>query len=161
MKFLCVGCDAPMALRETRGPDRGALTIVYGCPTCGHETALLINPMEAQMVRGLGVQVGGRTTAAEPMEMVRSTLAHQREASVEPAPAPKAGGKCPFTGMAEEAFAATDGPEWTPEAEARLERIPAFVRPMVRRSIEQHAAEHGHARIDGAVVDEVRGTMGM
>ena len=35
MKFLCVNCDVAMSLVETRGPDRGSMTVVFGCPACG------------------------------------------------------------------------------------------------------------------------------
>ena len=43
MKFLCVPCDQPMKLIETRPPDRGSLTIVYSCDACGYEMAMLTN----------------------------------------------------------------------------------------------------------------------
>ena len=81
MKFLCVECDEAMKLQGTRGPDAGAMTVVFGCPSCGKETAMLTNPMETQMVRSLGVKIGGRTVPAEPMEMVTNSLAD----GVEPA----------------------------------------------------------------------------
>ncbi|OLC58413.1 MAG: hypothetical protein AUH77_03290 [Candidatus Rokubacteria bacterium 13_1_40CM_4_69_39] len=50
---------------------------------------------------------------------------------------------------------------WTPEAEARVERIPEFIRPMARRAIERFAEEHGYASITEAVMDEARSTFGM
>ena len=50
---------------------------------------------------------------------------------------------------------------WTSEAEARVERIPSFIRPMARRAIERFAAEHGYATIDEAVMDEARSAFGM
>lgn len=171
MKFLCVDCDEAMHLKETRGPDRGSLAVIFSCPRCDREIAMLTNAMETQMVRTLGVQIGGRTVPPEPMEMVRGSLADPPTAAEEdPAnkpeteaqAAPPAASKCPFTGMANDAFeAAAGGPVWTPEAEARLARIPSFVRPMVRKSIEQHARERGHTRIDVAVMEAVRGDMGM
>lgn len=166
MRFLCVECDEAMDLRGTRGPDDGAMTVVFGCPSCGREVAMLTNPMETQMVRSLGVKIGGRTVPAEPMEQLRSSLAtpHQ-DLRAEPAPASKPsapGSKCPFTGMVNEAFTASDDAlRWTPEAEERLGRIPSFARSMVRKSVEDHAREQGYAEIDGSVMDEVRGQMGM
>lgn len=63
-----------MSLSETRGPDEGSMTVVFACPACGHETAMLTNAMETQVVRSLGVTIGGRTVPSEPMEMVRSSL---------------------------------------------------------------------------------------
>jgi hypothetical protein len=83
MKFLCVPCDEPMKLRDTRGPDNGSMTLVFGCPSCGHEAAMLTNTMETQMVRSLGVKIGGRSVPAEPMEMVRESLADPAEISAQ------------------------------------------------------------------------------
>lgn len=163
MKFLCVACDAAMTLVETRGPDEGSMALVYGCPTCGQQTAMLTNAMETQMVRSLGVKIGGRTVSAEPMETVRTTLAHQREP--EAAPAPQAsGGKCPFTGVVNEAIEqqqANGGPVWTEEAEARIERVPPFIRSMVKKGVEDYAREQGYAEISASVMDEVKGRFGM
>ena len=50
---------------------------------------------------------------------------------------------------------------WTPEAEARTERIPAFIRPMARRAIERYAESQGLSVVTEAVMDEARGVMGM
>ena len=62
----------------------------------------------------------------------------------------------------EAAPAATpSGVVWTSEAEARVERVPSFIRPMARRAIERFAAEHGHSTIDETVMDQARGAFGM
>ena len=50
---------------------------------------------------------------------------------------------------------------WAPEAEARLERIPAVIRPMARRSIERVAEEKGYASVTETVMDEARTVFGM
>ena len=75
MKFLCVECDEAMRLAETRGPDRGSMTVVFGCPACGRQTAMLTNASETQVVRSLGVKIGGQSVPAEPMEGIRTGLA--------------------------------------------------------------------------------------
>src|SRR5919198_1247293 len=64
MKFLCLDCDEPMKLHSTAGPDEGSLTVTFRCPQCGVRVAMLTNPFETQMVRSLGVKVGGRTVPA-------------------------------------------------------------------------------------------------
>lgn len=175
MKFLCMECDQAMKLMETRGPDSGSMTVIFGCPACGRQMAMLTNPMETQMVRSLDVQIGGKKQAAQPMEMLRSSLAGQREApDADPAAAPQStpaseaqppqeGSRCPFSSAVGDAFdqANTDELDWTPEAEARMEKIPGFVRGMVRRGIEQHARDHGLKKIDAAVLEEIRGKMGI
>ena len=58
MKFLCVPCDTPMKLRRVSPPERGSLSVVYACPECGYEMAMLTNAFETQMVQSLGVRIG-------------------------------------------------------------------------------------------------------
>jgi nucleotide-binding universal stress UspA family protein len=43
---------------------------------------------------------------------------------------------------------------WTHEAEARMERVPSFVRNMARMAILRYAQEHGHTVITQKIVDE-------
>lgn len=178
MKFLCIACDAAMRLLSTAGPDEGSLAVTFACPACGHRVAMLTNPWETQLVRSLGVKVGGAAGEAPPFADVRASLARQREgafveAEAHPDPTATAatpttataGPGCPFAAMIPgeggAAGASADGPTWTPEAAARVERIPAFIRPMARQAIERFARERGYATITDAVMDEARGAMGM
>lgn len=177
MKFLCIACDEAMRLQSTAGPDEGALAVTFVCPTCGHRVAMLTNPWETQMVRTLGVKVGGHAGQAAPFEQVRASLAHQRDAAfVDAAGALSAatagaeagaeGPGCPFAAMIPgfgtgEGGPAATGPAWTPEAAARIERIPAFIRSMARQAIERYARDRGYGTITDAVMDEARTSMGM
>lgn len=43
---------------------------------------------------------------------------------------------------------------WTHEAEARMEKVPSFVRNMARMAIMRYAQEHGHTVITQRIVDE-------
>lgn len=52
-------------------------------------------------------------------------------------------------------------PLWTEEAERRLQRVPEFVRPMVRESIERYAQERGYREVTFEVMDEARARIGM
>jgi DNA-directed RNA polymerase subunit RPC12/RpoP len=171
MKFLCLDCDEPMRLLQTEGPDEGSLSVVFRCPECGFRVAMLTNPFETQMVRSLGVKVGGRTVPAEPFEHVRASMASARPDAFQGAGAAAAGGEveaeaegpgCPFAAMVNEAAReAPTGVTWTPEAEARLERVPAFIRPMAKKAIERYAEGKGYGAITEPVMDEARGVMGM
>ncbi len=58
MKFLCVPCDSPMKLQTVSPPERGSLSVVYSCPECGYEMAMLTNAYETQIVQSLGVRIG-------------------------------------------------------------------------------------------------------
>jgi DNA-directed RNA polymerase subunit RPC12/RpoP len=165
VKFLCLDCDQPMKLHSTEGPDEGSLAVTFRCPECGFRVAMLTNPFETQMVKSLGVKVGGRTAPAEPFEHLRSSLANARPDAFEGAPAAATtseGPGCPFAAMVNEGAAMTpSGVAWTPEAEARIDRIPAFIRPMARRAIERFAEDKGYAAITEVVMDEARATFGM
>src|SRR3990172_4448732 len=79
MKFLCLDCDEPMKLHSTAGPDEGSLTVTFRCPACGFRVAMLTNPFETQMVRSLGVKVGGAAASpAQPFEQLRSAIKSPR-----------------------------------------------------------------------------------
>ena len=93
MKFLCVPCDSPMKLQTVGPPERGSLSVVYSCPECGYEMAMLTNPFETQVVQSLGVRIGpDRAEASAKAGPVSSTES-------------PAGTKCPFGAM----IPATDG----------------------------------------------------
>ena len=83
MKFLCVPCDAPMKLQAVGPPEGGSLSVVYSCPECGYEMAMLTNAYETQMVQSLGVRIG--PDAARGAASTSSISA--------------AGSKCPFSSM--------------------------------------------------------------
>ena len=163
MKFLCLDCDAPMKLHSTEGPDAGSLSVVFRCPECGFRVAMLTNPFETQMVKSLGVKVGGRASPAAPFEHLRSAMANPRPDAFEGAPESAEtpdGPGCPFAAMINEGTTPARV-AWTAEAEARVERIPEFIRPMARRAIERFAEDHGYSSITEAVIDKARSTFGM
>src|SRR5215510_4481417 len=80
MKFLCIPCDSPMKLQSVGPPERGSLSIVYACPECGYEMAMLTNAYETQAVQSLGVRIGPAEGSAE-------------------AEVGKSASGCPFSGM--------------------------------------------------------------
>jgi hypothetical protein len=141
MKFLCVPCDTPMKLHTVGPPESGSLSIVYSCPECGYEMAMLTNAYETQVVQSLGVRIGPAGASADS--------------------------GCPFSGM----IPATEGApaqtaeaipvRWTPAAEARLANIPQFVRPMARTGIERFARERGAVEVDERILDAAREYFGM
>ncbi len=144
MKFLCVPCDSPMQLQTVGPPDRGSLSVVYSCPECGYEIAMLTNAYETQMVQSLGVKIGRSDASAE------------------------SAGKCPFGAMipaadnaAAPASVDTGSVRWTAAAEARLANIPEFVRPMARTGIERFARDRGVVEVDERILDEAREFFGM
>lgn len=163
MKFLCVPCDSLMAFEERQVPGDGTLAAVFKCPTCRREMAMLTNPYETQLVSGLGVKIGGRTVPEQPMELLRTTLSGARpDAFVddEPSPpAPSLAGDVPRTGAA--ASAAQVRLAWTPEALQRLERVPSFVRGMVKRIYADWARERAIGEMTPEIMDRARTELGL
>jgi hypothetical protein len=144
MKFLCLRCDAVMTLSERQLPGDGTLAAVFTCGTCGHEMAMLTNPMETQLVSSLGVKIGGRTVPAQPMEITRSGLGGAREDAFETAE-----------------NRSREPMQWDAEAVERLGRVPGFVRGMVKRIYMDYARERGIAVITPAVMDRARSDLGL
>jgi hypothetical protein len=166
MKFLCLDCDQPMKLLRTEGPDEGSLSVTFRCPECGFRVAMLTNPFETQMVRSLGVKIGpAPEPTAAPFEHLRASLANPRADAFEGGAdtAAGTGPGCPFAAMVNETAAPASAGTipWTPEAAARIERIPSFIRPMAKKAVERLAESKGYATITEAVMDEARGAFGM
>src|SRR5258708_5223699 len=153
MKFLCVPCDSPMKLQAVGPPEGGSLSVVYSCPECGYEMAMLTNPFETQLVQSLGVRMGPDTNGGQ------GSVAGASE------------GKCPFAVIVPAAEGALESAghaaeesipvRWTSAAEARLANIPAFVRPMARTGIERFARERGAIEVDEKILDAARDFFGM
>jgi hypothetical protein len=132
-----------MKLQTVAPPESGSLSVVYACPECGYEMAMLTNAYETQIVQSLGVRIGPAESSA------------------------KAG--CPFSAMvpamdgseAKTAQAESLAVRWTAAAEARLEKVPEFVRPMARTGIERFARERGALEVDEKILDAAREFFGM
>ncbi len=141
MKFLCMSCDEPMKLIEARPPERGSLTVVYRCPSCASQFAMLTNPFETQVVGSLGVQIGEESAGGGDVS------------------------KCPFSSVAQGAGAGLEHPSaglpWTPEAISRLDNVPEFARPMAKTGIEKFAQDRGLAQIDAQVLEQAKDFFGM
>lgn len=151
MKFLCVPCDEAMKLVKANPPDRGSLTVVYACPKCAHQMAMLTNPYETQVVGSLGVKVG---------------VASEKGS--------EGGTKCPFASLVQGQMAGTTAEAtpavgsnsmgevpWTSGANSRLEDIPEFARPMARTGIERFAQERGLSLVDEGVLEKAKEFFGM
>ena len=165
MKFLCVPCDSPMKLQTVGPPERGSLSVVYSCPECGYEIAMLTNAYETQVVQSLGVRIGPSTGLGTGPS---TALGTNPSTGLGAADASGEAGRCPFTAMIPGMDAAR--PEhagepvpirWTAAAEARLANIPEFVRPMARTGIEKFARERGTLEVDEKTLDAAREFFGM
>jgi hypothetical protein len=144
VKFLCVDCDAQMSFAERELPGDGTLAATFTCPTCGRTVAMLTNPMETRLVASLGVQIGGRTVPEQPLELTRKAIEGGREGA-----------------FADETPARPGHLRWDVAATERLERVPSFVRGMVKRIYADYAAEHGIDLVTTDVMDRARRELGL
>ncbi len=179
MKFVCMKCESFMSFNNVQTPGEQSLGVTFTCPTCEMQVAMVTNAGETAMVKSLGVQLGGRTAPATPMELTRSSLKETPEiAETEAAPSATAqqallkaetekteqgeGGGCPFssmvaqmggmgTGETEKTAPATVS--WSEAAESRLEGVPSFMRPMIKMGVESYAQKNGISAITPEVMD--------
>ena len=147
MKFLCLSCDQAMSFAERQLPGDGTLTAVFTCPGCGREMALLANPMETQLVSSLGVEIGGRTVPEQPLQQTRTRLEDPREDAFEE---DRAAPTVPGARVT-----------WSDAASERLERVPRFVRGMVKRIYAEYAQERAIEVITPEVMDRARTDLGL
>ncbi len=158
MKFLCIPCDEVMEFAERQLPGDGTLAAVFACAKCQREMAMLTNPMETQLVSSMGVKIGGREVPAQPMEVTRSGLEGASEtAFVEPGGAsdPQSRGADPRS------YSGPAPVEWSPEAVERLQRVPSFVRGMVKRIYTEYARERDIRTLTPEVMDTARSELGL
>jgi hypothetical protein len=145
-----------MKLQTVGPPERGSLSIVYSCPECGYEMAMLTNAYETQVVQSLGVRIGPaggdqKTSGGCPFtEMI--PLASSK-------PLGESGGT--DEAQRRQVVAEPMPVRWTAAAEARLANIPEFVRPMARTGIERFARERGVLEVDEKILDAARDFFGM
>lgn len=164
MKFLCVDCDEVMSLQERQLPGDGTLAAIYLCSGCTREIALLTNPMETRIVSSMGVKIGGRTVPEQPMETVRTNLEGGRDDAFEatpevsePAPPEPRTNEPPPDAVPRRSRRV----EWSPAALDRLERVPRFVRGMVKRIYTEYARENGIEQFTPELMDQARTELGL
>ena len=133
MKFLCLKCDEAMSLKKVEEDSQKSVGLTFHCAKCGGSFAMLTNPMETQLVKSMGVKIGGRTAPANPMEMIGESLAGTE-------------GGTPGEGSV----------KWDPAAQQRLENVPTMARSMAKAAIERSATAKGIKLITTDFMDEVK-----
>jgi len=144
-----------MDFAERQLPGDGTLTAVFHCSSCGRDVAMLTNPMETQLVSSMGVKIGGREVPAQPLEMVRTSLDGGREEAFD------ISGDIPRRKEEEESLPRPGTVGWNLEAKQRLEKVPSFVRGMVKRIYIDWAKENGVGEMTPAVMDRARTDLGL
>ncbi len=131
MEFICVSCQTRMVPGEpSDAGEQGRTILPFGCPACGHALALSVTPLEAALVRTLGMSVPGLTSRPPS----------------QPSPSPS-----------QEEGQGGGSPRllWSEEAARALMAIPADQQAIVKRTVESAARAHGASRITAALLSEV------
>ena len=145
--FACPSCDAKFSM--VTNPGETQMVSSLGVQLGGRTEA----PAPLEMTRGgLKDEVGAG--AGQMAAYLNEKIQGGQPAAAAGAPTAKAGetteGGCPFSAMVAQmgltssgttsAPGAADGElSWTADARERLERLPSFVQPMVRSSVETYA----------------------
>ena len=136
-----------MKLQTVGPPERGSLSVVYSCPECGYEMAMLTNAYETQVVQSLGVRIGPEARWASRAAQVR---------------------KCPFTAMipGTEGSAIGCGRRTGPGPLDGRRRSEAREHPRVRppHGADRHRevrAREGALEVDEKILEEARDFFGM
>jgi hypothetical protein len=178
MKFVCLNCETYMSLEKVEKPQEGSLGVFFACPSCSAKFSMVTNSGETNMMNALGLKLSPKSAPETSMEGLR-TLAGNGQAApatkpspaapavaataASPAKAPEKASGCPFSAMVAEmgltnsGKPASGGPSeftWTVDAQEKLDRLPAFVKPMVQASVEGYARKQGFKSITLQVMDD-------
>jgi len=162
MKFVCMKCEDFMLFQKSENVSEGSLGVMFECPKCGSRFSMVTNPGETSLVNALGVKIGGRTQAPQPFELTRETLKEPVESQEMAAKAETTtGGSCPFSAMLSGGTGQkAAGLTWSAEADERIQRVPDFLRPMIKAGVESYASKMGYRVVTPAVMDESKNAKG-
>lgn len=181
MKFVCLNCETYMGLEKVEKPEEGSLGVFFACPSCNAKFSMVTNAGETNMMNSLGLKLGAKSAPETSMEGLRalagngqSTPSASKQAASAPAvsataasptKAPEKTSGCPFSAMVAEMGLTSSGKPanggaspaeftWTADAKEKLDRLPAFVKPMVQSSVETYARKQGYETITLQVMDD-------
>jgi hypothetical protein len=157
-----------MSLEKVEKPGEGSLGVFFGCPSCNAKFSMVTNAGETKMMDSLGLKLNARVETATPeISSLVEKMQKAQPAVTAAASSAKAGEKtgsgCPFSAMVAEmgltnsGKPANGGPAeftWTADAKEKLDRLPAFVKPMVQSSVEAYARKQGFKSITLQVMDD-------
>ncbi|HJT22130.1 MAG TPA: PCP reductase family protein [Nitrospira sp.] len=158
--FGCPSCGAKFSMVTNPGETQmvSSLGVKLGGRTAAAE------PFE--MTRGTlkeEAQAGSGQMAAYLNEKIQG--GQPATASSGPKPGEKSSSGCPFSAMVAEMGLTSSGKPanggqaaseftWSADAKDKLDRLPAFVKPMVQSSVEAYARKHGYRTITLQVMDD-------
>lgn len=180
MKFVCLNCETYMSLEKVEKPEEGSLGVFFACPSCHAKFSMVTNAGETNMMNSLGLKLSAKAAPAASLEGLQALAGNGQAAAApkpsspapavaatatSPAKAPEKASGCPFSAMVAEMGLTNSGKPangglslsefaWTPDAKEKLDRLPAFVKPMVQSSVETYARKQGFKTITLQVMDD-------
>lgn len=159
--FGCPSCNAKFSM--VTNPGETQMVSSLGVKLGGRSAAA--EPFE--MTRGT-LKEEAQAGAGQMGAYLNEKIQGGQPVSAAPAPAKsgdKASGGCPFSAMVAEMGLTTGGKPamgapasseftWTADAKEKLDRLPAFVKPMVQSSVEAYARKQGFTSITLQVMDD-------
>ncbi|MDE0487233.1 MAG: PCP reductase family protein [Nitrospira sp.] len=158
--FACPSCEAKVSMVTNPGETQmvSSLGVQLGGRT--------VDPSPLEMTRGT---LKEDSVAPAPSGSMAAYLNEKISAGQNASPAPGAtakegeSGGCPFSAMvaqmgltSSESSTGTQPAalQWSPDAQERLDKLPSFVQPMVKGSVETYARKHGYSTVTLQVMDD-------
>ncbi len=158
--FACPSCEAKVSM--VTNPGETQMVSSLGVQLGGRTVA----PSPLEMTRGTLKEDAG---APAPSGSMAAYLNEKISAGQGVSPAAGAttkegeSGGCPFSAMVAE-MGLTSGDsstgtqpaalQWSPDAQERLDKLPSFVQPMVKGSVETYARKNGYSTVTLQVMDD-------
>jgi len=169
--FGCPSCGAKFSMVTNPGETQmvSSLGVQFGGRTVAAEPFEMTRGTlkeEAQAGAGqMAAYLNEKIQAGQSAGAVAGATAHAAPAA-QKKEGEKSGGGCPFSAVVAQMGLTSAGSQagsggmvkseftWTADAKERLERLPAFVKPMVQSSIEAYARKQGYTTITLQVMDD-------
>lgn len=158
--FSCPSCDAKFSMVTNAGETQmvNSLGVKLGGRTVAAEPfEMTRGTLKEESLAGagqMGADLNEKIQGGQPVA-----------AAASPAKAPEKASGCPFSSMVAEMGLTAGGKPasggsaaseftWSPDAKEKLDRLPAFVKPMVQSSVETFARKQGFKTITLQVMDD-------
>ena len=158
--FACPSCEAKVSM--VTNPGETQMVSSLGVQLGGRTVA----PSPLEMTRGtLKEDVGTPAASGSMTDYLNEKIHAGQSASPAPGATAKEGesGGCPFSAMVAQ-MGLTSGEsstgtqpaalQWSPDAQERLDKLPSFVQPMVKSSVETFARKNGYSTVTLQVMDD-------
>ena len=160
--FACPSCEAKVSM--VTNPGETQMVSSLGVQLGGRTVA----PSPLEMTRGtLKEDVGAPAPSGSMAEYLNEKIGAGQTAAPGAGATAKEGesGGCPFSAMVAQmgltsGESSTGTPpaalQWSPDAQERLDKLPSFVQPMVKSSVETYARKNGYSTVTLQVMDDSR-----